>query len=61
VLAPDAKRLALVVTGAILLQAALGIATLMTLVPFGLAVAHQVMAALTFCLAIAFAWRARRP
>jgi len=61
VLAIDAKRLALAVSGAILLQAALGIATLMMLVPFSLAVAHQVMAALTFCLAIAFAWRARRP
>ena len=59
-LARDAKLLALGVTGAILLQACLGVATLMTVVPFALGVAHQVMAALTLCLATAFAWRARR-
>jgi cytochrome c oxidase assembly protein subunit 15 len=60
-LAPDAKRLALAVTGAVVLQAALGVATLIAVVPFGLAMAHQVMAAFTLCLAVAFAWRARRP
>jgi cytochrome c oxidase assembly protein subunit 15 len=59
-LARDARLLALVVTGAVFLQVGLGIATLMTLVPIGLGVAHQVMAAATFCLTIAFAWRARR-
>ena len=59
-LARDAKLLALSVTGAILLQACLGVATLMTVVPFALGMAHQVMAALTLCLATAFAWRARR-
>ena len=41
-------------------QAALGIATLMTRVPIGLGVAHQLTAALTLCLAVAFAWRIRR-
>jgi cytochrome c oxidase assembly protein subunit 15 len=60
-LAIDAKRLALAVTGAVVLQAAMGVATLIALVPFGLAMAHQVMAAVTLCLAVAFAWRARRP
>jgi cytochrome c oxidase assembly protein subunit 15 len=56
----QAKRLALAVTCAVFLQVVLGIATLMTVVPFALGVAHQVMAAITFCLAITFAWRARR-
>jgi len=60
-LARDAKRLALAVAGAVLAQAALGIATLMTVVPIGLAIAHQVLAAITLCLAVALAWRARRP
>jgi cytochrome c oxidase assembly protein subunit 15 len=59
-LAREAKLLALAVTGAVCLQVLLGIVTLMTVVPIGLGVAHQVMAAVTFCLAIAFAWRARR-
>jgi cytochrome c oxidase assembly protein subunit 15 len=59
-LARDAKLLALAVTGAVLFQVLLGIATLMTVVPIALGVAHQVMAALTLCLAVAFAWRARR-
>ena len=59
-LAQDAKLLALSVSVAILLQAMLGVATLMLAVPIGLGIAHQVMAALTLCLAVAFAWRARR-
>jgi cytochrome c oxidase assembly protein subunit 15 len=59
-LARDAKLLALAVTGAVLLQACLGIATLMAVTPIGLAAVHQVMAALTLCIATAFAWRARR-
>jgi cytochrome c oxidase assembly protein subunit 15 len=57
----DAKRLALAVGGAVLVQVCLGVVTLMTMVPIGLGVAHQVMAAVTLCLATAFAWRARRP
>ena len=60
-LARDAKLLALAVSAAVVLQAALGVATLMFVVPIGLGVAHQVMAAATLCLAVAFAWRARRP
>ncbi len=59
-LAPDARRLALAVTGAVLVQVGLGITTLMLVAPLGLSLAHQVMAAITFCLAVAFAWRARR-
>lgn len=59
-LADESKRLA---TGAALLvlaQAGLGVATLMTRVPVGLGVAHQLTAALTLSLAVAFAWRVRR-
>jgi cytochrome c oxidase assembly protein subunit 15 len=59
-LARDAKQLALAVTTAVLLQAALGIVTLITVVPIGMGVAHLVMAAITLCLEVAFAWRARR-
>jgi cytochrome c oxidase assembly protein subunit 15 len=59
-LAQDSKLLAAGVAGAVALQACLGIATLMMSVPIGLGVAHQLMAALTFSLAVAFAWRVRR-
>ncbi len=59
-LAREPKLLALAVTAAILLQVCLGVVTLITVVPIGLGIAHQVMAAVTFCLAIGFAWRARR-
>lgn len=59
-LARDSKQLALAVTAAVLLQACLGIVTLIAVVPLGLGVAHQLMAAITLCLATAFAWRARR-
>lgn len=41
-------------------QAMLGVATLMMRAPFALGVAHQLMAALTLALAVAFAWRVRR-
>jgi cytochrome c oxidase assembly protein subunit 15 len=60
-LARDAKLLALGVTGAVLVQVALGITTLMLVAPLGLSLAHQVVAAITLCAAVAFAWRARRP
>ena len=56
----DAKRLAMAVGAAVLFQALLGIATLMAVVPIGLGIAHQLMAAFTLCLVVAFAWRARR-
>jgi len=59
-LARDAKLMALAVTAAVLFQAMLGIVTLMTVAPVGLSLAHQVMAAITLCLAVAFSWRVRR-
>jgi cytochrome c oxidase assembly protein subunit 15 len=59
-LARESKLLALGVGGAVLFQACLGIATLMMRAPFGLAIAHQLTAALAFTLAVAFAWRVRR-
>ena len=54
------KRLAAAVAGCVLLQAMLGVATLMLRVPLGFAIAHQLVAALTLSVAIAFAWRVRR-
>jgi cytochrome c oxidase assembly protein subunit 15 len=59
-LAYGAKQLALTLAGAVLLQVALGIATLMTAVPLALGMIHQLMAAVVFGLAVAFAWRVRR-
>jgi cytochrome c oxidase assembly protein subunit 15 len=59
-LAATPRSLALGVAALVLVQAALGIATLMARVPIGLGVAHQLTAALTLCLAVAFAWRVRR-
>ncbi|MGZ6015710.1 MAG: COX15/CtaA family protein [Phenylobacterium sp.] len=59
-LADGAKALGLALAAAVVAQALLGIATLMASVPIGLGVAHQLMAALTLCLATAFAWRVRR-
>jgi cytochrome c oxidase assembly protein subunit 15 len=59
-LALGAKQLALVLAGAVVLQVALGIATLMTAVPLALGMTHQLMAAVVFSLAVAFAWRVRR-
>lgn len=59
-LARESKILALVVMGAVIVQALLGIATLMSAVPLALGMIHQLMAAITVCLAVAFAWRVRR-
>ena len=59
-LAPTSKLLGVGVAGLVLLQACLGIATLMARVPIALGAAHQLVAALTLCLAVAFAWRVRR-
>jgi cytochrome c oxidase assembly protein subunit 15 len=56
-----AKVLALAVAGAVVLQAGMGVATLMAGVPLWLGLLHQVMAALLLALATAFAWRVRRP
>jgi cytochrome c oxidase assembly protein subunit 15 len=54
------KALVVAVVLAVTAQALLGVATLMTRVPIGLGVAHQLMAALTLCLGVAMAWRIRR-
>jgi cytochrome c oxidase assembly protein subunit 15 len=59
-LARDARGLALAVLGAVVVQVLLGISTLMSAVPVELGVAHQLMAAIVFSLAVAFAWRVRR-
>ncbi|HEY3694131.1 COX15/CtaA family protein [Phenylobacterium sp.] len=59
-LAPASKALALGLCGAVVLQAVLGIATLMTRVPLALGLLHQLMAALVLATATAFAWRVRR-
>jgi cytochrome c oxidase assembly protein subunit 15 len=58
---PGALRgLAIAVALAATVQAALGIAALISGVPIALGMAHQVGAALLLGLAAAFAWRARR-
>lgn len=59
-LARGSKLLAGAVSLAVVVQAGLGVATLMARVPIGLGIAHQLMAALTLILAVAFAWRVRR-
>ncbi|HEY9217451.1 MAG TPA: COX15/CtaA family protein, partial [Phenylobacterium sp.] len=59
-LSAAAKQLALALSAAIVLQAGLGVATLMAGTPLGLAIAHQLTAALVLGLAVAFAWRVRR-
>lgn len=51
-----AVALAVLVT----LQALLGIGTLMMHVPLGMALAHQMLAALVLALAVAFTWRTQR-
>jgi cytochrome c oxidase assembly protein subunit 15 len=56
----ETRILGVVVAGAVVVQALLGIATLMTAVPFALGMLHQLMAAIVFSLAVAFAWRVRR-
>ena len=59
-LSEEVKLLAAGVALLVLVQAALGIATLMASVPISLGIAHQLTAALLLCLATALAWRARR-
>lgn len=56
-----AKVLVLVLGGTVLVQAGLGIATLMAGVPLWLGLLHQITAALLLAFATAFAWRVRRP
>ena len=57
----DAKLIGVALGAVVVVQALLGIATLMMHVPIGLAMAHQVMAAVLLSTATAFAWRVRRP
>jgi cytochrome c oxidase assembly protein subunit 15 len=59
-LARESKLLAVLLAAAVTVQAGLGIATLMLAVPFALGMVHQLMAAIVFSLAVAFAWRVRR-
>jgi len=59
-LPPAAKTWAAVLGAAVLLQAGLGIATLMMRTPMALAVIHQLVAAAVLALAVVFAWRVRR-
>ena len=59
-LAQESRTLAIGVAVLVVVQAALGIATLMARVPIGLGAAHQLTAALALSLAVAFAWRVRR-
>ena len=54
------RRLAAAVAALVLGQATLGVLTLVFRAPLGLAVGHQLMAALTLGVAVAFAWRVRR-
>lgn len=59
-LARDSKWLAAGVAALVTAQAALGVATLMLRAPLGFAIAHQLLAAVTLSVAVAFAWRVRR-
>ncbi|HKP77721.1 MAG TPA: COX15/CtaA family protein [Phenylobacterium sp.] len=59
-LAREAKWLGVAAAGAVVVQALLGIGTLMMRAPLGMSIVHQLMAALVLCLAVAFAWRVRR-
>ncbi|MDB5498651.1 MAG: cytochrome c oxidase assembly protein [Phenylobacterium sp.] len=59
-LAQESKQLAAGVAVLVAVQASLGIATLMARAPLGLSLVHQLTAALTLGLAVAFAWRVRR-
>jgi cytochrome c oxidase assembly protein subunit 15 len=55
------KGLGVAAGSAVMLQALLGVATLMAGTPLWLGIAHQLMAAVTLVVATAFAWRSRRP
>jgi cytochrome c oxidase assembly protein subunit 15 len=57
----QSRALALAVGVVAILQALLGVATLMTRVPLHLALAHQAGAAVLLAVATALAWRVRRP
>ena len=57
----QARWLMAALSGAVLAQALLGVWTLVARAPVGLSIAHQLMAALVFGLAVAAGWRIRRP
>ena len=57
----QSRALALAVGVVAVLQALLGVATLMTRVPLNLALLHQASAAILLATATALAWRVRRP
>ncbi len=57
----DTRILVLAVGASIVLQAILGVITLIFGVPIWLGIAHQIAAAMVLSLAVALAWRARRP
>ena len=59
-LARQSKLLGVAVAVGVLVQAGLGIATLMARAPVGLSIVHQVVAAFVLALGVAFAWRVRR-
>lgn len=56
----EAKQLGVAVAGVTLLQALLGIAALMAVVPLWLGILHQIGAVALLGVATAFAWRVRR-
>lgn len=60
-LAPGAQAIAMALAVVVVLQAALGVWTLMAAVPITLGVLHQAGAAVLLAAATAFAWRVRRP
>lgn len=59
-LAHESKLLGVAVAGGVVLQAVLGVVTLVLHAPVGLSIAHQLAAAAVLALAVAFAWRVRR-
>lgn len=59
-LTPAAKQLAIAAGVLVVLQAILGVATLMAGVPLWLGILHQLMAAIVLIAVTAFAWRVRR-
>ena len=60
-LAPASTWLAYGLCMGVVIQALLGIATLMAHVPLWLGILHQITAAFVLALATAFCWRVRRP
>ncbi len=57
----QARWLMAALSAAVLMQAALGVVTLVAHAPVGLSIAHQLMAALVLGLAVVATWRFRRP